>query len=66
MAKNIPARERPGGRTHGKYAAHGKVAFHYTWAKDKGRRVPAGVRGELKAARVQAYGHGYKGERDDG
>jgi hypothetical protein len=54
--KNLPARERPGQRVHGKYAMKGKHAYVYTSIK---RPLDATVLRELHAARVNAFGPSY-------
>jgi hypothetical protein len=61
MAKNTPARERPGMRVHGKYAMHNKVAYTYSLPRFLDRETLE----ELHAARVVAFGHGYYHEARD-
>ena len=61
MAKNGPARERNQRRAHGQYAANGKASHIYNITK--GAEVPLAMAEELYAARVAAFGHGYKDEK---
>ncbi len=63
--KNLPQRERAARRTHGKYAEHGKGSHVYSWATTREGRVPLPVLEGLHAARLEAFGRGYKGEDRD-
>lgn len=55
MTKNVPARERPALRTHGKYAKHDKASHAYpSWVTEK-RSPPEAIARELAAARAGAF-----------
>lgn len=64
MAKNLPQRERPAARRHGRYAQLGKTQHHYD-ANLRQRPLSREQRTELHAARVFIFGRGYSGEARD-
>ena len=61
--KNLPARERPARRVHGKWAQHGKEEHKYGTLAGP---LKVGVLRELLAARESAFGPGYTGGKAGG